>query len=189
MLKNIRFKIDIFLAKFYNYFVNNRLFMFINFNILFAIIAVLIKDLSLILFIQPLIILIVFTTYRLSNVGVYSSVFHILSMNLKDVNMFKYYDYDNEKDREIISNIFKEEFILFLKNAYIKNFKTIKMTTHKWVVNNVVLDEEIQNLYEIEVKEIGKCKSTLEVLLLAGKYTPRAYYSRIKYKVILRKKV
>lgn len=185
---NKNYKLHMFIAKSYNYFINSRISIFINFNILSIIIALLAQDFYLILFMEPLIVLLSLTTYRLSRIAVYSSTLKFLSMNLDDINMFSEYDYDSAEGKQIISDIFKDEFILFLENAHKKNFKKIKMTTHKWVVNNVVLDDRVTSLYNVEVAKCGKCYIILEVLLLAGKYTPSAYIERDKYKVILTKK-
>ena len=185
---NIKSKLHMALARFYNYFVNNRISLFCNLNAISLIISLLTKDFYLILFLEPLIILLTLTTYRLSDIGVYSSLLKCLSMNLKDINMFTMYDYDNPEEKAIIRNIFKNEFILFLQNAHKKNFKVIKMTTHKWVVENIILSNEITSIYEPSIVECGKCKSTLEVLLLAGKYTSSAYINRTQYKVTLKRR-
>lgn len=185
---NIKFKVHMTLARFYNYFVNSRISLFFNLNIISLVISSLTKDFYLILFLEPLILLLTLTTYRLSDVGVYSSLLKCLSMNLKDVSMFNAYDYDNPEEKSIISGIFRDEFILFLQNAHKKNFNVIKMTTHKWVVENIILSNDIASIYESNIVECGKCKSTLEVLLLAGKYTPSAYIDRQRYKVILKRR-
>lgn len=109
-------------------------------------------------------------------------------MNLKDVNMFKDFDYNSISGKQKISEIFKSEFIESLKILQEKGFDKVSFTTHKWVVNNVVLSEKITELFDVDIKESGVCKSTLEVLLLCGKYTPSAYIERVQYKVKLQVK-
>ena len=170
------------LAKFINFTLKDKWHLLFVFNIPNLFLLFVIKDIPLFIILEISILLLSFTTKRVSNVLVYNSIFHIVSMSLIDSKMFFNYDYRKEKDK--ISKIFANEFIEGILNT---NTKYITCTTHKWCVENVFKNEKILEKYDLSYKEIGKDKHILEVLLLNGgeKYN---IHSRIHYKVKLHKK-
>lgn len=136
------------------------------------------------------------TTVRPSNNTVYSILTKHLSMNINDSSQYHALDY--YEDRKEIAELFKEEFIRGLVYLHINPFcKTIKLTTHKWVYDEIICSKDVQIMYNVTVKQSGKTKIPQEVLLLNsnksfGKNKERlnntAFQEREQYKIILKRK-
>ncbi|WCK57365.1 hypothetical protein PP175_29690 (plasmid) [Aneurinibacillus sp. Ricciae_BoGa-3] len=106
------------------------------------------------------------TTVRLSNACVYSRITKHISMIILDLQVYHNKDYVNNKSD--ISSRFQEEFIQALENAHKCGFRKIKMTTHAWLYHQVCLNERINSLYDVKVREAGTCRIPMEVLILAS---------------------
>lgn len=128
-MNKLNISINYKIAKFINFILNSKLNIFLIFNLLNIFIYAIMKNIQYFFFLEILIIIFCFSTKRVSKVLVYQSIFHIVSMNLEDVNMFKNYNYKIQKDK--ISESFKEELIDGLLKI---NSKYIKFQTHKFVV-------------------------------------------------------
>lgn len=154
---------DYKIAKFINFLLNNRNNLLFFFNLLNILICIIIRDIEFFLILEIIILILTFSTKRVSKLLVYNSLFHIVSMNLEDVNMFKDYNYKIEKDK--ISEIFKEELI----NGLLKiNAKYIKFQTHKFVVENILKDNRILDIYDLTYKQEGYKSFKYNVLLLTN---------------------
>lgn len=153
--------IDYKIAKFINFLLNNRKNLLFFFNLLNTLICIIIRDIEFFLILEIIILILTFSTKRVSKLLVYNSLFHIASMNLENVNMFKIYNYETEKDK--ISEIFKEELIKGLLNI---NSTYIKFETHKFVVENILKDERILNSFDLNYKSCGYDSFKYNVLLL-----------------------
>lgn len=185
-------KMLLFLSTCFNYFLRGKKETYISSNILiipFYIIqyysSTIVEFILFVFLMQLIIIPISLTNVRLSKVIVYSKLFKIVSMSLLDINMYKNLDYDEIKDKEIISQDFKNEFIQGLIKC---KYKNIKMTTHKWVIENIIKSEAITNIYDIELVQKKKEYLIFDILILSRKYTKSAYVKRQIYKVKLKKK-
>lgn len=64
-----------------------------------------------------------------------------------------------------ISEKLRNEFISGIKEA-LKYRASIRFRTHKWVIENVVLDNEIVSNYDVKIKKRGKTILPIEVLAL-----------------------
>lgn len=180
-----------FFAKLYNRALNNKINVFIYLSILSCMFTVLLYPITkdIFEFLRYLLVvtfILAITTVRLSCVAVYSKLTKHLSMNLEDLNYGHNFDYDKKEDRYELSLLFKRDFINAVEYAHQKGYKTIRMTTHKWVVENVVKDEKVTKLYDIKITEKGECDTKLETLLLAGKDTKRKNFKKKSYKVLLK---
>lgn len=187
-------KIYLHLSTFFNFALKTKLSTWLSANLFlipFYIMNYFIigKEgiMAFIIFMQVLIIVIAISNVRLSEVIVYNRLFKIVSMSLSDINRYKEYDYDNELDKIKISKDFKEEFIKGLTNPNNK-LKKISMTTHKWVVENVINSKEVQSLFDVDIRSLKEGYLTFDVLILSRKYTKRADIKRKKFKVKLTKK-
>lgn len=118
------------------------------------------------------------TTIRLSNNSIYSPLTKHLSMNIDLVEAYHNLDYLEQKSQ--ISALYQEEFITAMENAHKKGYKTIKMSSHSWVLVKVALHERVTTCYDIVFKETGSTRIPLEVLLLTSKKsrksTPKAIW-------------
>lgn len=136
------------------------------------------------------------TTIRSSNNTIYSVITKHLSMNINDSS--QYHSLDYYENREEVAELFKEEFIQGLISLSVTPFcGKIKLTTHKWVYDNVICNDKVQRLYEVDMKPFGKCKIPQEVLLLNssksfGKNQERlnksAFQEREQYKIVLKRR-
>lgn len=136
------------------------------------------------------------TSVRPSNCVVFSALTKDLGMSIKDLS--KYHSYDYYEDREAISELFKKECIDGIVKLSEKSYaKKMKATTHKWVYENILCDEEVLKLYEVKGIPCGEIKVPQEVLTLNSdesftKYKNRlkksAYQKREKYKVTLERR-
>lgn len=183
---------DMFLAKTYNKAFKNKINVFVYLSILSVIFTLILypitkEFLEFLIYLLVIAFILAITTVRLSPVVVYSKITKHLSMNLKDLNYGHNFDYDIEEDRYELSLLFRKDFINGIKYAHKKGYRTIRMTTHKWVIENIVKDEEINKLYEIKITENGECDTKLETLLLAGKDTKRKNFKKKSYKVLLKR--
>ena len=88
---------DYKIAKFINFLLNNRKNLLFFFNLLNILICIIIRDIEFFLILEIIILILTFSTKRVSKLLVYNSLFHIASMNLENVNMFKIYNYETEK--------------------------------------------------------------------------------------------
>lgn len=184
---------DIFIAKLYNKAFNNKLSVFLYLLILSTIFSAILfpitKDFfGFLLNLVVIAIILAVTTVRLSKVVVYSKITKHLSMNLLSLDYGTDFNYDKKEERDSLGEIFKEDFIQGIEYAHKKGYKTIKMTTHKWVVENIVKNNRVQNLYHISIEEHGECDTKLETILLAGKDTERKNFKKKCYKVILKRR-
>lgn len=179
--------INVVLAKIFNFSIQGKIQFYIAFNLfllpLYIIEYCFMKKLDLAWFMQIIMIPMAMEHTRLSETMVYNKLFKIVSMSLKDINRYKEYDYDLDKDK--ISEDFKKDFIKGLIN---RPLKKTSFTTHKWVVNNVVNSEEVKNIYNIDIKKLKMGNLIYDVLILAGKHTESAYIKRQMYKVTLTRK-
>lgn len=88
-------------------------------------------------------------------------------MSLKNPVDYWKYSYINEKDK--ISKKLKEEFIDGIINSS-KYRKKLKMTTHKWMIKEVVNSKEIKSRFNVEITKNKKLtKISTEVLILFDK--------------------
>lgn len=179
------------LAIFYNYFFNNSIYEFFYLSILSLLFVGSISlfknffDIKFLLYLLFISFILSITTKRLSSVLIYSKITKHLSMNLKKINEYKNYNYDNKDEKNIIAEDFKNNFIKGILYAGNKRYKKIKLSTHKWVVENVINDDKISNLYNIKIINKNKTSIILEVLLLATGKTNIKEAKRKGYKVIL----
>lgn len=197
----MRLYISFILSRIYNSAFRNRKNEFFY---LFILSAILVKIMSFINdeTLQLSIFLIIFsvilsiTTIRGSNNVIYSMITKHISMNLLDKHLYHSLDYYTE--REEVAELFKEEFITGLENLSKKPFcKKIKMTTHRWVFDNIVNTERIKKIYTIKYKSNTTCKIPQEVLLLCSyksikdnieRLNKSAFQDRDKYEIILIRK-
>ena len=177
------------IAKFYNNAFNNKKSIFIYLTLLSVIFNLIICVIThkfrfdYLLFLILIALVLSLTTIRLSSVIIYSPLLKVLSMNLVELHMYAKYDYD--KDKVSISNEFKESFIEGLVFAGKKGYKKIYMTTHRWVLENVLSDERVRKYYNVEYKESGIADITLEALLLTNGNTSLKNFKRHQYKIIM----
>lgn len=175
-----------FFAKLINFAMNDKWNVFLTLNIETLIYYFITKDFNLIILLEVLFFILSFTTKRVGKMFVYLPISRTLSMNLKDVHMFKDYDYNNKKDKEIIKKIFKEECI---KSLIESNIKKCTFSSHKWMLENVFTNERILEKYDVTYKESGKSNHILDILILScGKETNNMYYKKEDYKIILKQK-
>lgn len=182
---------DMLLAKIYNRAFNSKLNIFIYLLILSTIFSAILSPITkdffgFLLNLIVIDIILALTTVRLSNVVVYSKITKHLSMNLLSLSYGNNFNYDNKEEREALSEVFKEDFIQGIEYAHKKGYKTIRMTTHKWVVENIVKNNRVKNLYYINIEDHGECNTKLETILLAGKDTARKNFKKKCYKVVLK---
>jgi len=151
---------------------------------------------SLFIFLIVCSVILVITTVRASNNTVYSILTKHLSMNIKDGSQYHVLDYYD--DRKEIAELFKEEFIQGLVHLSLNPFcKTIKLTTHKWIYDEIICSKDVQVMYNVTAKPYGKCKIPQEVLLLNSnksflrnqeRLNKSVFQERKQYKVILKRK-
>lgn len=189
-------------CKITNFAFKNRINEFIYLIILSLIITqilsafVKIDSISLYVYLIVLSGILAVTSIRPSNCVVFSALTKDLGMSIKDLS--KYHSYDYYEDREAISELFKKEcidgIITLSKKSYAKKMKA---TTHKWVYENILCDEQVLKLYEVKGIPCGKIKVPQEVLTLNSdesfiKYKDRlrksAYQKREKYRVTLERR-
>ena len=90
-----------------------------------------------------------------------------LNMNLNNPN--EYWDYSYLSEREKISKELKQGFIDGIINAS-EHRKSLKMHTHKWMIEEVVHSEEIQSRFDIKIiKNKKPMKISTEILILISK--------------------
>lgn len=180
----------------------NRLFEFGYLIILSSIlttIMALVSSIDVVFLYKFLIVLsliLAVTSIRQSNCLVFSILTKDLGMSIKDLS--KYHSYDYYTERIQISELFKKECIEGILNISNKKYaKKIKITTHRWVYENILLDNKVLNLYEVKAIKKGKIIVAQEVLTLnsndcfkkyKSKLKKSAYQKRDKYKIILIKK-
>ena len=170
------------LAKIVNFAISGGKKTFLSFSICNIIFTLFARDFFFFIFLEIIILLFSVTLVRVSDILVYSKLFHIISMGLITSDYFKEYDYQTQKDK--ISYIFKEEFINGILNT---NAKSIHCNSHKWVLVNVFQDERILSKYNLQTKKKGYSGKTLEVLLLScGKKVN--LHKRQDFKIILTRK-
>lgn len=189
------------LSKIYNISFKNRKNEFIYLILLSCIINKLVsfikpETISLFIFLFICSALLSITTIRASNNTIYNVFTKHLSMNIKD--KYKYHSLDYYDDRKEIAELFKEEFKEGLIYLGLNPFcKIIKLTTHKWIYDEIICDNSIKSTYDVTVKKIGKTKIPQEVLLLNSnqsfiknneRLNNTAFQEREQYKIVLKRK-
>lgn len=189
------------LSKIYNGAFKRRINEFVYLLVLSSIVIKILKVFSintrsLFLFLVSVSGVLCITTIRASNNTIYSIITKHISMNIKDSS--QYHELDYYDDRNEIAQIFKEEFIEGLICLSITPFcKKIRLTTHKWIYDEVICNDKIQKIYEVEVKQSGNCKIPQEVLLLNSnksfiknqkRLNKTVFQERIQYKITLKRK-
>lgn len=175
-----------------------RLNEFIYLAILSSILTVIISffksdTFSLYIFLLSLSAVLSLTTIRMSNCMVYSLITGDLGMSVNDPMPFHTLDYKNDKDT--ISRIFKDDCIQGILKLSTKPYgRKIKITTHKWMYENVLCNNEVLNLFDIRVKKCGMFRIPKEVLFLVSDnsfnnyrdyISKSVFLKREKYKIIL----
>lgn len=131
---------------------------------------------------------------RVSNNFILSLLTGHLSMSLKHPKEYRKYSYKHEKDK--ISNKLKEEFISGIIEAS-KYRKILRLTTHSWVVKNVVLDDRVKERFNINLTMKKKIIIPVEVMSLISRKEAfsnsdftlkQATRKRQKYHVVLERK-
>lgn len=179
------------IAILYNYLFNNKFYEFLYLvaisTLFFSIISLINNsfDLTFLAYLHFISLILSITTNRLSDVVIYSTITKHLSMNLKNIKEYEHYNYDDCNEKEIIAKDFRDKFIDGIIYAGNKKYKKIRLSTHKWVINNVLNDDRIKKYYNIEIKESGTTNIVLEMLLLANGNTKIIKAKRKGYKVIL----
>lgn len=175
-----------FFVKLINFAMNDKWNVFLTLSIETLIYFLITKDYYVVILLEVLFFILAFTTKRIGKMFIYLPISKTLSMNLKDVYMFKNYNYNNEKDKEVIKNIFKEECVKSLIESKIKR---CTFSSHKWMLENVFKDKRVLNKYDLLYKESGKSNHILDILILScGKETNNMYYKKQDYKIILKQK-
>lgn len=102
---------------------------------------------------------------RLSNNFIYTYTSKHASMIVYDLTPYRRLDYlnDNLQMRTLLQREFKEALIYASKLKFIKK---VRFSTHQWFVNNVVFQPEIEELYDISIKEKGSTLIAMEILIL-----------------------
>lgn len=187
-------------AKFINLSFKNRLNQTIYMILLSALISVCLLPttnsyLDFWIFLSIVSSVLSLTTIRLSNNSIYSPLTKHLSMNIDHVEAYHNLDYLEQKSQ--ISSLYQEEFITAMENAHKKGYKTIKMSSHSWVLVKVALHVRVTTCYDVVFKETGLTKIPLEVLLLTSKKSRKsnpkaiwreAFKSRKQVKVVFKLK-
>lgn len=188
------------IAKLYNRLFHDRIAIFFYLCLLGFLLSLVVYPLTddlwgFFLYISIVAGILTLTTVRLSNNSVYSRLTKHLSMNIRSFEGYHRFNYI--EDRASIAKLYQEEFIVAIESAHRKRYKTIKMTTHAWVYEQVILHPRIQSIYSPKAKESGSCKAPLEIVLLVtpsvirsepSKIYELATRSRKQYKIILKLK-
>lgn len=157
---------------FFNRFISIFAFLIILYIIIFPYSTIEIILIFLISFISSI------TTVRVGSNLNLNLVTGTLNMCLLNPKEYWKYNYIDEKDK--IAQYFKDEFIEGLLKAS-KYKRTIKMGTHKWVVENISNHEQIKSNFNISIKEIKKpIKLTSEILILINQEELKLNYQTIK---------
>ena len=142
----------------------------------------------------PFTIILSLSVKRVSDNFVFSRFTKHGSMIVDKPKCYRELDYINHKDK--VSQKLREGFIEGVINIS-KISKTLKFSTHKWFVDNVVLSEEVKSVYDIKITEAGETKIPLEILTLIDfkelmrmdkKILDSVFRKRKGYKVALNKK-
>ncbi|MCC0672192.1 MULTISPECIES: hypothetical protein [unclassified Clostridioides] len=183
------FYIRLFLLKIANNTLKKPLNLYMGLNIFLFILLYIFKGLGSYLTMQPILIIIVLSTKRITPLTIFFAPTKHLSMNLLDLDIFKNLNYDISSDKDKIADFIKLDFKKSLLELNRRKVKVIRFNTHKWVINNTLKEmNELLDNYKINIKFIGKCYIRDDILLIAGKNTNSCDILRKKYKVILIRK-
>ena len=181
-----------YLGKIFNKSFKNKITLFFSLNVIAIIMLWLFSTdfKTEFIMIEVIISILVITTMRLSNSMIYSKVTKHLSMNI--LKLEKYYELDYCKEKDKIADIFKDECIQALLQAKKKKIKTIRATTHKWMVDNVFTSSEILKYYDFKYKTGGNESLVMEItefIPMSRKNSIRnKNFIRTRYKVQLKLK-
>ena len=120
--------------------------------------------LPVLVFALSLSLILTVTIRRLSNNFIYSHITKHASMIVNNLDSYRSIDYVHESLK--IKTLLQKEFKEALIYASTQNVSKIRFSTHKWFVYQVVLQPEIEKLYDIEIKEYGFTQIAMEILIL-----------------------
>ncbi|MDF2879456.1 MAG: hypothetical protein K0R54_13 [Clostridiaceae bacterium] len=145
-------------------------------------------------FFISLIIILSFSTIRVSNNFIFSHITKHVSMIIKDTDRYRNYDYF--KENKEISELLKNEFIDGLVNLS-HHSRIVRFSTHGWFIKNVLTNSIISEIYDISIKENRTTKIFLEIFALiklediknlTDEQLDIIFRKRKAYKVVLKKK-
>lgn len=182
----LRCKKMYFIAKIVNWITNRKSNLFLSLSFVGVTYLCITKQLLDFILLEALFLLLSCHLKRVGKVLVYFSIGNKLSMNLEQIDAFKGYDYNDDRDRKQIESIFVDE---FTKGVLCCRINKMVFHTHRWVLTNVLLSSKIADVYDISYKALGKSTHKMDILLLSsGKKTNNMHYKRQNYKVVMRLK-
>lgn len=103
---------------------------------------------------------------RVSNNTIYERTNGSLHMDI--LFFWRYWRIDYFEENDKIRELLKQEFIQGLKKIARKaKGKKIKVSTHKWVYDNVMCSPEVQKLYRVDIVCLGDGKRTNPYIITA----------------------
>lgn len=175
------------LSRIINWTFKNAFNRVIIISLLYSLVLFMIMPFSIFLLIIIIIIPLIFSLNfkRVSENFNLNRLSGFLNMSLKNPDDYWKYSYRLEKGQ--IAQKLKEEFIAGIVNAS-KYRRRIKMSTHKWMLYEVVYDNEIQSRFNIKIiKNKKPVKLYTEVLILFSKkeFSEDSMYA---YEIAMRKR-
>lgn len=119
-------------------------------------------------------------------------------MSIKNIKSYHQFSYINQHDE--IANLLIEEFVEGLINVYKdEENNKISLSTHKWILKNVLDDPRITQLFEYDTvpyKRIRNVRTEVfplvtwsELLTFDSSIMERIHKPKVQYKITLSKKI